>query len=249
MYLKPSAAFDPLQNGAILAPYAALAYDINAPKKIKSWELVERFSWRGAEGFLAFRHDIQDKPCIIVAIAGTDDWLDVRHDLRVQATTLAQGPAVHCGFAAHAVDCRVALKNWRDLIARPDATVWITGHSLGGAAAVLLPLFLEVPAARIYTYGSPPAIAQGSGGTYVRSVTRFAHIMDVVPKVYRSLYEHVGRPFWIRSSGKVTGSPSAIHWAAEGLAKVGRILTRGFLAANKHYHSMAQYQRLLESYA
>ena len=176
MYLeKPSASFSPIQNGAILSRYAELAYTPNKSLAVDGWESVDQWSHEGAHGFVCFSHPVKEPPTIVVAIAGTDDWLDMRHDLNIQASRLASGPSVHRGFAAHCEHVVLGLKPFRSLWSKDGANLWVVGHSLGGAAAVVLPLLATLPkACHVVTYGAPPAIAQGFGATYMGRVTRCA---------------------------------------------------------------------------
>lgn len=243
---KPSAEFSPISNGVILAPYAELAYMPQSLKGVHhAWDKLKPFKHGSAQGFVAHK-----SPQLVVSIAGTNDLVDIGQDLDIQSTVLTNGRTqVHKGFADHALEVRAALAKF-DFNASPTTEVWIVGHSLGGAAAVLLPLVLDLPGTiRVVTYGAPPVIGQGFGGRYNVDVTRFAHVSDLVPKPLRALYEHVGRPFWIRANGQVSGSPSMLHRAWGLLAKVWRIASSGIVLANRHYHSMSNYRKSLEAVA
>lgn len=87
-----------------------------------------------------------------------------------------------------------------------DRPVWFTGHSLGGALAVLAGLrhreaHGHMP--RVCTFGAPP---MGSGDLLAGSperVCRFVHGADLVPRLPPVLYQPVGRLQFIQPGGRV----------------------------------------------
>ena len=146
----------------------------------------------------------------IVAFAGTDplhliNWIS---DFSLGRSK----SSVHAGFedAAAAVwdDVRPALTEAR----ASQAPIFITGHSLGAAIAVITADFararLGLAAAQIYLYGCPRVGREEFVGTYNRSfgqsTYRLVHGADVVPTVPPpSLgFRHVGRYLACASGGK-----------------------------------------------
>src|SRR5262245_52692614 len=114
------------------------------------------------QGFVA-----QSADAIIVAFRGTEpkqirDWLS---DVNVFQTTWGHGVGkVHKGFQealqaawGHLLKGKEILP--RRLLERGPRTVWITGHSLGGALAELCAaqasVIHEVPVQGLYTFGQP----------------------------------------------------------------------------------------------
>jgi hypothetical protein len=146
----------------------------------------------------------------IVAFAGSDplkinDWIT---DFR----TLPSTDDIHRGFqsAVDAIWPRIAaaIRN------RPPAeqAVVLTGHSLGGALAIVAAQRalseLKVQATAVYTYGSP----RPGGMTYAGAYTpvlgdctfRLVHGTDIVPTVPPPLngrFRHVGRCIQCASGG------------------------------------------------
>lgn len=124
---------------------------------------------------------------IVLAFRGTGidslkNWLSNDNVVQIPA---AGGGVVHKGFAN-------ALQSvWQEVRAalpKPAAgqTLWVTGHSLGGALATLAGAQLLAegfPVAAVYTYGSPrvgnAVFAEGYQPTYYRLV----HNLDIVPHV------------------------------------------------------------------
>jgi hypothetical protein len=126
----------------------------------------------------------------IVAIRGTAAWDDVRADLD---TNMVQDPhllvKVHSGFHkyAQAVFADVVAHSRLDRKYR----TYITGHSLGGAAALLVGLYLYVDKVDyqvegVYTFGQPK-VFDNEGTTswpfFSRRVFRVVDCADVVPIV------------------------------------------------------------------
>lgn len=99
----------------------------------------------------------------VVAIAGSDDWDDWRGNFRACPDPLPcwPGARVHRGLLAYAGLVVEALAPHARFLA--DRTVTIVGHSLGGAAAVLLPILARtdwrmpasITTAAVVTFGAP----------------------------------------------------------------------------------------------
>jgi hypothetical protein len=109
----------------------------------------------GTEGFIA-----TTEAHTIIALKGSwevDDW---RTNLRFrQGPFIAEGH-VHAGFAAAALnivdDVIAALRENPGIYA--NKPLWLSGHSSGGAIAILLAHLLtikKIPIAGIYTFGTP----------------------------------------------------------------------------------------------
>lgn len=115
---------------------------------------------------VVLEHDESDS--VIIAIRGSQssnwaqDWIDNDLDSRIFSRLgWALGNQVHCGFhqAAKVVfdELHSEIETW----AEQGKKLFITGHSLGGAAAMMLASMLEwdsnnnIQVAGVYAYGSP----------------------------------------------------------------------------------------------
>jgi triacylglycerol lipase len=136
----------------------------------------------------------------VAAFRGTHDLRDWLTDLdcafgvmRVEGAELA----VHAGF-------KQALESvWEELnielqsMARAQR-FWLTGHSLGGALALLCARCYSGPLAGVYTFGQPRAGGGGFAARYdagLRDRTfRIVHAADIVPRVpwLPGDYRHAG---------------------------------------------------------
>ena len=107
-----------------------------------------------------FSYDvIQDRGVTIVIIRGTNNGRNVLTDLDARPFKDKKlGANLHRGFRTAAEKIR------NDLIANHalEETVILTGHSLGGAVAQIIGLWLEDDAyeVQIYTYGSPSVMTE-----------------------------------------------------------------------------------------
>lgn len=86
----------------------------------------------------------------VLVFRGTDELRDWVRNLRAVPAAWSRGGRVHAGFA------RALHRIWRELrerLERADGPLVCTGHSLGGALALLAAS--RVPAASVWTFGAP----------------------------------------------------------------------------------------------
>ncbi|GAB2907677.1 lipase family protein [Streptomyces mayteni] len=176
---------------------------------------------------------------IITAFRGTEpsqikDWL-------TDATTPPwAGPAgigyIHYGFgeALESIwpDVKDTLARFRD----NDQTIWFTGHSLGGALAMLAGarMHLEDPRLRadgVYTYGQPRAcdrmLADAFDQGFGERAFRFVNNNDIVPQLPpEPAYTHVKALRYLDSDGELHDSMPMLT----GLADRAKGLTADALA-------------------
>lgn len=168
----------------------------------RKWGLDEcrPFDIGDTQGFVGW-----DEHSVIVAFRGTEsvgDWLG---NLRLARVEREYG-GVHGGFyrayrmVANAVSAALA-----DAGAETKR-VWLTGHSLGGAVAMLTAAELRgsLEVSGVHTFGQPKTVsaaaAQWFDRTFPDRYHRFVNDDDVVPTV-PPRYEHCGRLHWFRPGG------------------------------------------------
>lgn len=168
------------------------------------------------QGFVGFSKPLG---AIVVAFRGTDshsiyNWVQ---NMRTWRTDLALNypgaPAhalVHGGFLysynASSLAPNITLAVARLRQQHPDAPIYVSGHSMGGALATLcaldLRLSLGAPDVRLFTFGSPRvgnAIFAQWFEQMITSHWRFTHNRDIVPSVppgYMGFY-HLSREVWL----------------------------------------------------
>ncbi|MFF9644906.1 lipase family protein [Kitasatospora aureofaciens] len=172
---------------------------------------------------------------IVVAFRGTEPR-EIRDWLTDSTTPPWPGPAgtgyVHYGFAEALEsvfpDVRKTLAELRD----NDQTVWITGHSLGGALAMLAAarLSLEDPrltADGVYTFGQPRTCDRLLTTAYNKALKgrsyRFVNNNDIVPQLPpEPAFTHIEALRFIDSAGTVHDGASGL---ISGLATRAKSLT------------------------
>ncbi len=95
-------------------------------------------------------------------------------------------------------------------LCREGQTLWITGHSLGGALGILLAGRLateqSIHATGVYTFGSPPCFAADYARAYNavlgKRTHRIVNNLDNVPEWFSETMSHVGRMRYIPRSGQ-----------------------------------------------
>ena len=161
---------------------------------------------------------------VLLCFRGTQnrlaDWLS---DTNVVLVPFRRIGLVHKGFrdALDSVypDIEATLKQWSG----QGRTLWITGHSLGGALALMAAAYLRFPAdptktvprpiAGLYTYGQPrvgtPDFCDVSQANFGSSYFRFVNKDDIVTRVPpRELaYWHGGHDRYINHQGVIQEDP------------------------------------------
>lgn len=140
---------------------------------------------------------------------------------------------VHAGFySALRKVWGVALPNGeilpKRLVNRGSKTIWMTGHSLGGALAVLCAaqaLFVSrIPVQGVYTFGQPRVgtkeFAAAVNERLGSGIFRFVNDRDIVPRVplFSMGFCHYGCQRFFDNAGESRHSDSAVETLKDALA-------------------------------
>ena len=191
---QPEAVGHSEVNAVALCNAALLAYSEQAgvQRFLSNWGFDDTYRFlRGfrTQGFIARKDD-----AVIIAFRGTEptnaaDWLsDVSYH---QQRLLPSVPGfVHGGFARAIEEImQQMLDTVEELSGDGEPPLYVTGHSLGGALAVLAAAVLELQVSRnvaaVYTYGQPRVGDPLFSSTFdqrLGTVTfRYVNDLDVVP--------------------------------------------------------------------
>jgi triacylglycerol lipase len=152
---------------------------------------------------------------LVLAFRGTvaTEWKNLAEDLEANPVPSSTGIGkVHYGFK-HATDLVWdQIKSVCHFYTKTH-TIWITGHSLGGAMATLAAYKLQRDPAMpnpqaLYTFGSPRV----GNKTYIKAMEdsgllhfRFVNNCDIVPRVPLWPYKHFGGMYYMNHWGNVRG--------------------------------------------
>ena len=201
-------------------------------------------------------YDFKDHTSI--AFRGTVDLENWLLNFKVFKRALACGVMVHDGFL-QAADALLPRIIHALLPAGADKSklkpIHITGHSLGGALASLVALFLQRegwPVASVYTFASPRVGNAAWRKTYMEALGEKSYrviaegdLVPLLPGVLDS-YRHVGQEIMLLRDGSVYACPP--HWweLLRDTFTVTRALWKGDTQAITRLHSInADYLRLI----
>jgi hypothetical protein len=121
-------------------------------------------------------------------------------------------PGVHRGFLKAWRRLEEKVREWLSGLPSTPTGLTLTGHSLGGAIAVLAANSLhgDYEIGKVITFGSPrlakPKFAEAYKKNGLEAVTRrYIHETDLVPRLVPPwMYGHLGEQFYITDSGSVS---------------------------------------------
>jgi len=192
-----------------------------------------------------------DERNLVVAFRGTDDTKDVLYDAEFSTEFGALGTRVHSGFR-RALDA--VWDELRPIILSTDKKVFLTGHSLGGALAVLTAarlLSLGRQVDGVVTLGQPrvgkAAFSRQMNFRLQSRIFRVINYVDPVPRVPLAIqgFRHPGRRWYFGRSGTLTEDASAarVLWD-EWAFRIRRL--RSTRALGLAWHAKGAYLKLLD---
>lgn len=164
----------------------------------------------------------------VIAIRGTD----TQHQWLEDFTAISQPVPheswwIHRGFEDVWNSIAVSLQKAWDTASSANAKVYITGHSLGAAVALIMGV--HHPEASTWTFAGPAVFSPINGLPPSANVIRIVNPQDLVPKVpLPPLFQHIGQQI------NVDGAPDPLDFASQhsldtyaaGLAKYNQPASR-----------------------
>lgn len=195
----------------LLAKLSAIAYADDALKQYhglnyRAAALHQR--WATDEAYI-LSNGVQ----LCVVARGSEDWEDwaLRNAIAIPAFVPALGIRAHWGFWEAAQSVLPAIEA-AIVCTRPEQIIF-TGHSKGGAMALLWAIALQHYKPQVVSFGCPRVLTNGAIKVHHR---RIAHIRDPVTRVGPRVgprvagWQHQGSPIVIGDSGEVL-SPQALE--------------------------------------
>jgi triacylglycerol lipase len=192
---------------------------------------------------------------VVVAFRGTQftaTWSQfiadfVATDLDVAMVPVPEfgnGAKVHRGFRAAFLQERDRVLDAVRTQRTAGQRIWVTGHSLGGALAILAARTIRAQGMQVrglYTYGCPRAVNESFRSAIgISNVQRYVYALDLVPMVPDDValgYRHVGRT----NNFEVPFLPGAGPY--DSVLKLDRAEVRG--VGNVFDHDLARYEAAL----
>lgn len=192
-----------LNTAVFLAEACAAAYNSAKAKNFASGTGLTNFT--GFDSFNVQGFWCADERTALLAFRGTSNIGQWIKDVRVLPAPYDWG-WVHLGFVRGIEAIEAQLEAF-DSLAKTREFIWITGHSLGGALAVIAAARAKIRklyAARLYTYGQPAVsfadFAERFDQELPGRLWRLINQVDIVPRV-PPFYQHCGTPKHITSPG------------------------------------------------
>jgi triacylglycerol lipase len=183
-----------------------------------------------------------------IAIAGTQDWEDAFKDALAAHEPFLNGTGVHCGFKEEFDVIWPTIKQ----AVLPGTTVYVTGHSLGGAIAQLVAVALKIKVfinPLVTTFGCPFTGDPQWAALYDRLIpgnTRVVHGWDIVPRWPRG-------PRWAQTDGLLhISSAGRVIGPTEGwfrtLCRWRKIVVEDLKGVSLKDHHILEYDGAVSAY-
>lgn len=164
-------------------------------------------AWNKTHSVIAFTGTEPDE--------GKEDFLT---DMNFFPTASGQGGVVHSGFKKAFDSVWDELSKIIDGLG--DRSIWITGHSLGGALAVLTAS--RITAKGCYTFGSPRVASKKFNKAILTPIYRVARSNDIVTRIPTPpVYWHHGDTYFITNKQQIVVNPSQFKMLRERLGGSG----------------------------
>lgn len=141
------------------------------------------------QAILTFNHE-----AVIVAFRGTEpnQWKDFVTDMQAHQVEMGDAGKVHAGFQSGLLDVWNQMLPELLRLSASGKSVWMTGHSLGGALAVLAAHQFQQPVT-VYTFGAPRIGDSQFVKSYRQPTFRLVNNTDFVADIPPPMwYHHVG---------------------------------------------------------
>ncbi len=218
-------------NAAMLAQCCMLIY-VKEPEFIKEtlqkagFQDTEIFEVAGTYAFLT-----ESPEHIVIAFRGTEtgDLTDYLTDAKIHQRPFTQHGRAHAGFldALALVQKQIQNSLATRLEANPDKTVWVTGHSLGGALATLFSIQNADSIDALYTIGSPRAVNRQLAEHWheLLPIFRIVNNNDLVARIPAPpFYQHIGPTYFLTADGNFIVDPPKTRLWKERLKGHGQFI-------------------------
>lgn len=141
----------------------------------------------------------------VITYGGSKEWQDWGHDANIVKAPYKNMGWVHNGFSS-AYDEMLPEQN---KILNKNKPVVVTGHSLGGATATVAAMDLKARGYNVHsltTFGCPMVGGDSFSAAFGKAnipAFRYVNAWDVVPRIPKGDFQHVGQPFYLSTRGEM----------------------------------------------
>jgi triacylglycerol lipase len=147
----------------------------------------------------------QDVPCLVIVFRGSDDIGNWKINAHAYQQMFGDLGKVHNGFKTAYLSIKNELNNY---IKENSLPIFVTGHSLGAALAILTTSELATSTNfdSCYTYGSPrvgnPDFINANKRNRIYRIVNNCDVVTTIPTDFASMtYQHIGTPYLISDTG------------------------------------------------
>ena len=245
-----SADFNVIQLNAKLSSLAYLPQSQVSEELDNMGHALQRYNELPVTQVSYFLSEIKGKQFLVVR--GTSNLENVLLDLDIQLKAdVRTGIQLHQGFAAAA---RAIYLDAKPLLSK-SKPIYTTGHSLGGAVALILAMYLEKDAYNLQgstTFGQPKVTnVLGARQFSQLKVSRIVTPLDMVPLVPAlsplelqnlDIYWHVGEEIILMPANQY-----AVTSGIKSMLRASKFIDKAPDETNFHAHQMTTYLNLIES--
>lgn len=139
---------------------------------------------------------------IVLVFRGSNDWKDVLMNIRFLKIKTPLNRDIHAGFLSAYKSVEEDINKWIYLEVPSDYSLYVTGHSLGGALATLHTLRSMRPIELTVTFGAPPVGGLNtSKDARYKNIIRYVYGGDIVTRIPKVGYYHGGECRYIMMDG------------------------------------------------
>jgi hypothetical protein len=227
---------------------------LKAALKAAEFELVGTFYnksvdlMRNTEGFVAKKVGGGGRDFAVLSIRGTTTPQDWINNAKINPEAIGGGRKVHAGFLKAFRDAESQMETL--LEEAGNLPLFVTGHSLGGAVAVMSTWYFKRDTlAACYTFGAPRVGNHKFNDDFHTPIYRVVNAVDPVPMVPPPPRAISVLKFVLRIIGKVLPIGWVMDWVVGSLTNVqgyrhaGNLLhmTAGEMADNGSYPTVEYY--------
>lgn len=205
-----------LMNESAIKEKVAAA--VGGNRSLKAFKFLDNAQTH-TQGFMAAFDD-----AIVLSFRGTEHVADWVQDSRIRLVPFRNLGLIHRGFRNAFDSVHPEIKSTLQQWSGAGRTLWITGHSLGGALALVAAAYLRFPAdptltlprpvAGLYTFGQPRvgtmSFCQACDGNFGGFHFRYVNNRDIVPRIPpREIgYWHTRSIHYIDTDGNIHDDPA-----------------------------------------